>query len=287
MRKLLYLLFAITFVIASCEPVSPEPEPEPQPEEQPEEKPEEQPEDKPEDKPEQKQPVLTLTSDAIVEFGVEGGNADVTYTLENPVEGVNVLAECRADWVEYRVFAAENKISLVVAANDGEARETTLVARYSTETFEVVIKQEAKPFDGYVLSYMSGTHYAPGYWEHTPDNHNYYLALSDVDNFATYASNAAYLEIDLWAATEGVDGAVPAGEYLLDVNDSGAPGTIGCSYTRFLEMNADQVPVVWILPIEGKVIVSDSGLEGYLRDEYGEVTFRYAGSLVVPTEEKK
>lgn len=269
MRKLLYLLFAITFVIASCESVSPEP----QPEEQPEEKPEEQ-------------PVLTLTSNAIVEFEVEGGNADVTYTLENPIEGVSVLAECRADWVECRVFVDENKISLVVAANDGEARETTLVARYSTETFEVVIKQEAKPFDGYVLSYINGTHYAPGYWEQTPDNHNYYLALSDVDNFTTYAPNAAYLELDLWSVAEGVDGAVPAGEYLLDVDDSGAHGTIGCSYTRFLEMDANQAPVVWILPIEGKVIVSDSGLEGYLRDEYGEVTFRYTGSLVVPTEEK-
>lgn len=270
-------MLAITFVIASCEPVSPEPQPEPQPEEKPEEKPEEQPEDK--------LPVLTLTSGAVVEFEVEGGSADITYTLENPVEGVNVLAECRADWVEYRVFAAENKISLVVAANDGEARETTLVARYSTETFEVVIKQEAKPFDGYVLSYMNGTHYAPGYWEHTPDNHNYYLALSDVDNFATYAPNAAYLEIDLWAATEGAEGAVPVGEYELDLNDSGEAGTIGAGYTRFLGMDANQVPVVWILPIEGKVTVSDSGLEGYIRDEYGEVTFRYTGSLVVPTEE--
>ena len=56
---------------------------------------------------------------------------------------------------------------------------------YDTEQFEVVIMQEGKPFDGYEFSYITGTHYMPGYWELTPDNHNYYLTLSDVDNFAT------------------------------------------------------------------------------------------------------
>ena len=46
------------------------------------------------------------------------------------------------------------------------------------------------------------------------------------------------------------------------------------------------MPVVWILPTEGKVVVSENGLEGYLRDEYGEVTFRYRGSLVFPVEQQ-
>lgn len=155
---------------------------------------------------------------------------------------------------------------------------------YDTEQFEVVIMQEGKPFDGYELSYITGTHYMPGYWELTPDNHNYYLTLSDVDNFATYAPNASYLELDLWAATEGEDGAVLVGEYTIDVNDSGAPGTIGCSYTRFLGMDANQVPVVWILPTEGKVVVDNNKLEGYIADEYGKVTFRYTGTLVVERE---
>lgn len=155
---------------------------------------------------------------------------------------------------------------------------------YDTEQFEVVIMQEGKPFDSYELSYITGTHYMPGYWELTPDNHNYYLTLSDVDNFATYAPNASYLELDLWAATEGEDGAVPVGEYTIDVNDSGAAGTIGCSYSRFLGMDANKVPVVWILPIEGKVVVGNNKLEGYIADEYGKVTFRYTGTLVVERE---
>jgi hypothetical protein len=273
MRKLLYLLLALPLVIASCEPVSTEPQPNPLPEEKPEPQPEPV-----------EQPVLTLTSDSVIEFEVEGGNADVIYTLENAIEGVEIVVECSVDWVEYKVFAADGKLSLLVEANEGDARETSLVVRYIRESFEVVIKQEAKPFEGYELSYATGTHYLPGYWELTPDNHNFYFVLSDVDNFATYAANASYLELDLWAATEGEGGAVPHGEYELDLNESGEAGTIGAGCTRFLGMDANQVPVVWILPIEGKVVVDENGLEGYLRDEYGEVRFRYRGSLALPTE---
>ena len=259
MKKFIYLLLALPLLMVSCEPDSADPHPMPE-------------------------PVLTLISNSVIEFEVEGGSAEIIYTLENAIEGVDIVAECDAKWVAYKVFASESKISLNVEANDGDAREATLVVKYDTQEFVVVLKQEAKPFEGYELSYATGTHYLPGYWELTPDNHNFYFVLSDVDNFTTYAPNAAYLEIDLWAATEGEGGAVPHGEYLLDLNDSGEAGTIGASYTRFLGMDANQVPVVWILPIEGKVVVDENGLEGYLRDEYGEVRFRYRGSLAFPTE---
>ena len=288
MKRLLYLLLALPLVFAACEPNSADPLPDPLPGEQPEEQPEEKPEEKPEEDPEHvEQPSLTLTSDSIIELTMEGGEAEISYTLENAVEGIGVVVACDAGWVESKVFAAEGKISLTVEPNEGDAREATLVVSYIRESFTVVIKQEGKPFDGYVLSYATGTHYLPGYWELTPENHNYYLALSDVDNFATYAPNAAYLELDLWAAAEGEGGAVPAGEYVLDVNDSGAAGTIGCSYTRFLGMDANQIPVVWILPTEGKVVVDENGMEGYLRDEYGVVKFRYRGSLLFPVEEQQ
>ena len=271
MRKLLYLLLALPLMFAACEPNSVEPQPDPLPEEQPE----------PEPEPE---PVLTLTSDSVIEFSADGGSADVTYTLENAIEGVEIEVECGAQWVEYKVFTVDGKLTLVAEANEAEAREAIVVVGYDSQAFEVVIKQAGKPFDGYELSYAQGTHYLPGYWELTPDNHNYFFVLSDVDNFATYAANASYLELDLWAATEGEGGAVPYGEYLLDLNESGEPGTIGANCTRFLGMDANQVPVVWVLPIEGRVVVDENGLEGYIRDEYSEVTFRYRGPLVFPVE---
>ena len=45
------------------------------------------------------------------------------------------------------------------------------------------------------------------------------------------------------------------------------------------------MPISRPLPIEGKVVVSDNEIEGYLRDEYSEkVWFRYTGPLSVNVE---
>lgn len=265
MKKFLYLLLALPLLFASCEKDAPEqPAPEqPAPE-----------------------PVLTLTSTAEIEFEVEGGSAEITFTLENAIEGVEVVVECSADWVTHKVFAEESKISINVEANDDEEREAVVVVKYDTEEFEVVVRQEAKPFEGYALSYIAGTYYAPGSEFNTTDNHNYYVALSSVDDFSTYAPNGVYVELDLWAATaDATNPVIPNGEYVIDTTNSGAPGTMGAGYTRLLEMDANQSPIVWVLPIEGKVVVSDNKIEGYLLDEYSEkVWFRYTGPLSVNVE---
>ena len=61
---------------------------------------------------------MTLTSDAVLNFGAEGGEAEITYTLENAVEGTELTASCEANWV--KVVAAD-KVRVTVEANDGEA----------------------------------------------------------------------------------------------------------------------------------------------------------------------
>ena len=95
----------------------------------------------PEPKPEQKEPVLTLTSEATMEFSVDGGEGIITYTLENANEGVELTANCTADWVA-DLTVAEN-ITFEVVANEGEAREATIKVEYDTQSFEVVVKQAA------------------------------------------------------------------------------------------------------------------------------------------------
>ena len=86
-------------------------------------------------------PVLTLTSDAELEFTEAGGDGIITYSLENEVEGVELTAECDAEWVKDLTVGAN--IIFTVEANNGEERQTKIVAKYDELSFEVAVKQAA------------------------------------------------------------------------------------------------------------------------------------------------
>ena len=90
---------------------------------------------------------MTLTSDAVLNFGAEGGEAEITYTLENAVEGTELAVACEANWV--KVVAAD-KVRVTVEANDGEAREAKIVVAYGNKNFEVTVKQAAKAAKEYL-----------------------------------------------------------------------------------------------------------------------------------------
>lgn len=123
LRNLFFALLALPLAFVACEP-EPAPEPEPEP------------------KPEEKAPVLTLTSNDVLDFKAEGGVGFIKYTLENAVEGVELNATCEAGWVTDLV-AGDNVVFKVVA-NEGEARTTKVVVEYDTESFEVTVNQAAK-----------------------------------------------------------------------------------------------------------------------------------------------
>ena len=116
-KHLSFMLLALPLVFAACTET---PEPEPQPEVVTE---------------------LTLTSEATLNFDAKGGETEITYTLTNPVEGVQLTATCEADWVK---AVAGEKVRVTVAANEGEARDTKIVVAYGDKSFEVAVEQEAK-----------------------------------------------------------------------------------------------------------------------------------------------
>ncbi len=114
-----YLLLAMPLAFAACEET---PEVKPQPE---------------------KEPVLTLTSDATMEFEAQGGEGVITYTLENAKEGVELTVTCTADWVSN--LTDGETITFTVEANEAEeAREATIAVAYDAKSFEVTVKQEGK-----------------------------------------------------------------------------------------------------------------------------------------------
>ena len=94
-------------------------------------------------KEEPKLPTLTVTSALEVEVEAEGGTQMITYTLVNAPEGATVSATCEAEWITDLTIASS--IIYEVAANEGEAREATIVVSYEEQSFNVVVKQAAKP----------------------------------------------------------------------------------------------------------------------------------------------
>ena len=100
----------------------------------------------------EKEAVLTLTSEAVMNFDAAGGEGVITFTAEwkdvtrnSPVPAPEVEATCAADWVE-NLTVAEN-ITFTVLANEADARETKVVVTYGDKSFEVAVKQAAKGED--------------------------------------------------------------------------------------------------------------------------------------------
>ena len=124
LKNLFYFLLALPLAFAACE----------EPNEGP---------DQPQPGDEVKDPVLTLTSSAEVNFAAEGGQGEITYTLENTVEGTILTAACEAEWVAD--LTVGETVTFTVAANEEtEGRETKVVVAYGELSFEVAVKQVGK-----------------------------------------------------------------------------------------------------------------------------------------------
>lgn len=130
-KNFFYLLLALPVMLVACEEtVEPDPT------------------------PVVKDPVLTLTSDATVYIPSEGGEGEITYTLENAVEGVNVEATTEADWITN--LTAGQTITFVVTANEAnEGRTADIVVAYGEKNFTVNVQQLAAELKAPVLTLTS------------------------------------------------------------------------------------------------------------------------------------
>ena len=266
MKRLLLLFALIAF--AACQTETPEPQPQPEPEPQ----------------PEVKEPKLTLTSEATLEFEATGGEGIISYTLENSVEGIELEAECEAEWVA-NLTVGEN-VTFSVAANDVEqVRQTTISVAYGELGFEVLVKQAAKeaeptpePEPEYTeLPYISGIYFGNSYGA-TENDYNYSLALSTNENCfdiitgeVTILENSTYLFLDLYASESAenlnISFNIPLGDYTLDTTDSAVAGTIGAKYSSlYIAGNVEGEEIFFV---SGSVTVTAEGIEAKLYDEAG------------------
>ena len=85
-------------------------------------------------------PAIVINSEKEMEFGQDGGMGTIEYAIENPIQGVNVVAETDASWISQLTVQAE-KILFQVAANTGDAREAVITITYGMLEEKVTVKQ--------------------------------------------------------------------------------------------------------------------------------------------------
>lgn len=91
-------------------------------------------------------PVLTVSKSEI-SVSHEAATETFTYSVANPVEGVNVAISDNADWITTSVNG--NTVTVTVVENTvEEAREGAITVTYGDLTKTVTVKQSAKPAEG-------------------------------------------------------------------------------------------------------------------------------------------
>lgn len=237
-----------------------------------------------------------LTSDDEVEFSAEGGEGTITYnyTLHEDVgedgpladRETNVEIACDAEWIEVEAtLPVDQDIPFTVAANDGEAREATIVVKYMSETvFEVKVKQAAKqndtPVDGEVNFtasvyevYYYGTQYSAAY--------NYQVFLSDngLNEKGNFKQDGIYYMLDIYAADSAENNrfTLPNGKYT--ASETPNAGTFGIGDYGACINIVGGVPT-YSLYKQGTVTVTDGKIEAKILMEDGTIhNVLYEGNL--------
>lgn len=248
--KRFFLLFAIALATVACEtPVGP-------------------------DTP---APILTIISESDVWVDADGGEGEITYTIENERKGLKLNAVSMVDWISVEVGST---VRYVVEKNDTDGqRRGAIELRYGDEISRVVIMQHADFDEIFEAVSLDGSIYAEG-----DGLHNYYLMLSTAGLIEGYlCANSDYYCFDLYsttAASGSTTARVPNGTYHLVTGDL-SDGSIGHEYSNLTvtsDSTYEEIPFV-----EAEVVVSDDGIMASVTFVDGKrVCITYSGSLDIP-----
>ena len=228
-------------------------------------------------------PTITITSGDVVEFGGEGGVAEITYTLANGTDTKVNVSESAA-WLSAE--QSGDVIKLTAKANDtAEARETVVTLRYSTATAKVTVKQAGSEYDVvFEAKRLEGIYYGTEY-STLP---NYYIILSDVGvTFDAKAkANGTYYFFDMYnkMGADEFNPVLPDGEYTFDATNSYGDKTFSEESSWYGKTGADGKFVESASFKSATVTVKNGKLSASIEMEDGTKHFlSYEGKLVATT----
>ena len=228
-------------------------------------------------------PTITITSGDVVEFGGEGGQKEITFTLANSNDTKVNISES-ATWLDAKQEG--NVIKLTAKANDtNAAREAEVTLRYSTDTKKVTVKQSASEYDVvFEAKRFEGIYFGTEY----SSNHNYYIILSDVGvkTDASARANGTYYYFDMYRniKADEMNPILPDGEYTFDATNSFADKTFSDENSWYAVTGADGKVAKSASYKEATVVVKNGKFTANIVMENGETHFvSYEGNLVATT----
>lgn len=188
---------------------------------------------------------IKLTSESVMNFGLEGGEGTITYDFEDISEATRSKlkyptpeAATAVEWItDVTVHPTDLEVTFNVAANTGSAREATIKVWYDDFSFMVMVKQAGTTsYDQtFNATHLGGTYYG----KVQTRGHDYFIILSNMqpESIATVPYGACEYRFDIYSergAAFETERRVPVGTYTLDHQRTGEPGTIDayqdCSY---------------------------------------------------------
>lgn len=215
---------------------------------------------------EQAEPVFKTTTPGVLQFTAEGGQGEITYTLENPASGLEITYTCEADWITDITIG--QSVTFTVAPNDSHnERSERFTLSYGDDTNFVKIVQKGKKIEADQKQTMVD-HYCTYYNKDIfveQETNRYLLGLCDMpfgeEDEDLVASGANYYRFNLCADVyaEKNNNKIPNGTYVIDHKYNYINGTIEDLNT--FGFNADDS---YLRIKEATVVVSNNHIEAII-----------------------
>lgn len=225
-------------------------------------------------------PVLTVTSELTSWFESEGGEGEITYTIENEQSGIKLSVECGEAWIT-DIAVAESVTYIVEENTSLEERRGTIHLRYGSQTKQVTIKQRSSCDVVYTAYTTSGSVYFGG-----NGLYNYLLVLSvnGMDGSGYLQPNSEYYYFDLYSNTpaSGNSAVIPNGTYRLAESAKLKSGDIDPAYSNLTVTDNSDYYEIPFTAVE--VVVTDNNVAAVVEFADGERHYiTYSGSLDIGT----
>lgn len=188
-------------------------------------------------------PEIILGKDTIT-VGSGSSMCNVSYSIDNPVEGLSVVATADVEWIHSFNYVNKGKIIFSTSANESyDERVGVITVTYGEACATLIVTQsgQVRPEEVAITApYLLG-HY---FGDYANEAYNYYIVLSESNydsNKSFYAGGWKYF-LDIYSdihPTDYTNIRIPNGVYTLNTNNDGKAGTFLSYYSIYKEYNSN------------------------------------------------